>query len=68
MAISKKGMQYNSAAPKETMMTGDLSGKMEGKPMKGMKETSRISSGGPGMGGERKGMMRKGGNKGRMGY
>lgn len=69
--MAKKGMQSNSMAPSESMMTGKLSGKMEGKPMKGMKSTSRMSSGGPGRGGEKMGMRRgKGmmGGKGKMGY
>ena len=60
MAIGKKGMQRNSAAPKETMMTRDLSGKMEGKPMKGEMSKRLVTSGGVGGGG------RKG--KGKMGY
>lgn len=58
-------MQRNSKAPKESMTTGMLSGKMQGKPMKGMKGTSSMMSGGSGKGGERKG-MRKGMKKGRM--
>ena len=69
MAIGKKGMQYNSEAPRESTMTGNLSGKMEGKPMKGSMGKSRTTTmGGPGGGGERKGMMPKRGGRGRMGY
>lgn len=58
--MAKKGMQMNSMAPKESMMTGKLSGKMEGKPMKGTMGGSRMMSGGGGS----KGM----GKKGKMGY
>lgn len=59
-----KGMQYNSEAPMETMMTGNLSGNMQGKPMKGMKSKQTSGVGGSMGGGERMGMNRKG----KMGY
>lgn len=63
-----KGMQYNSEAPRESMMTGNLSGKMEGKPMKGMMSKRLVSSGGAGGGGERMGMRNKKNKGNKMGY
>lgn len=59
MAIDKKGMQYNSAAPKETVSTRDLSGKMQGKPQPGK---PYVSGGGGSSGGNPKS------KKGKMGY